>query len=172
MASTSPTALDNWVKKAEDQEISSLVNELNLSKDGEAKEGVAADTETTADKTAAEDSTRAATAVADLVEKSNDEKAAASENGETASSTDEAEAFNPADASLLMKIIRKGLVESKLDLEVQRKDPSSPLYSVKTFEALHLKPELLQGCMRWVSMRPLRFRKRHCLHCWPILRKT
>lgn len=44
-----------------------------------------------------------------------------------------------------MKIIRKGLVESKLDIEVQRKDPTSPLYSVKTFEALHLKPELLKG---------------------------
>lgn len=43
-----------------------------------------------------------------------------------------------ADASLLQKIIRKGLVESKSDVEVQRKDPSSPLYSVKTFEALKL----------------------------------
>lgn len=43
-----------------------------------------------------------------------------------------------ADASLLMKIIRKGLVDSKNDLDIQRKDPNSPLYSVKTFEALHL----------------------------------
>ncbi|XP_053687392.1 DEAD-box helicase Dbp80 [Sabethes cyaneus] len=149
MASTSPTALDNWVKKAEDQEISSLVNELNLSKDTEAKEGVAAssDAAATTDKPAAEDSARVATAAADAVEKAttSDAKPEPSENGETASSTDEAETFNPADASLLMKIIRKGLVESKLDLEVQRKDPSSPLYSVKTFEALHLKPELLQG---------------------------
>ncbi len=46
--------------------------------------------------------------------------------------------YSPAEASLLMKIIRKGLVESKLDLDIQRKDPTSPLYSVKTFEALHL----------------------------------
>lgn len=52
---------------------------------------------------------------------------------------------NPAEASLLLKIIRKGLVESKLDIEVQRKNPNSPLYSVKTFEALHLKPNLLKG---------------------------
>ncbi|CAG9563633.1 unnamed protein product [Danaus chrysippus] len=52
---------------------------------------------------------------------------------------------NPAEASLLMKIIRQGLVESKLDIEIQRKDPNSPLYSVKTFEALHLKPNLLKG---------------------------
>lgn len=46
--------------------------------------------------------------------------------------------FSIADASLLMKIIRKGLVDSKNDLDIQRKDPNSPLYSVKTFEALHL----------------------------------
>lgn len=43
-----------------------------------------------------------------------------------------------ADASLLMKIIRKGLIDTKNDLDIQRKDPNSPLYSVKTFEALHL----------------------------------
>ncbi|CAG9768946.1 unnamed protein product [Ceutorhynchus assimilis] len=53
--------------------------------------------------------------------------------------------FSPAEASLLSKIIRKGLVESKNDIEVQRKDPRSPLYSVKTFEALNLKPNLLKG---------------------------
>lgn len=46
--------------------------------------------------------------------------------------------FSAADSSLLMKIIRKGLVESKQDLEIQRKDPNSPLYSVQTFEALKL----------------------------------
>lgn len=43
-----------------------------------------------------------------------------------------------ADSSLLMKIIRKGLVETKQDLDIQRNDPNSPLYSVKTFEALKL----------------------------------
>ncbi|XP_034947575.1 DEAD-box helicase Dbp80 [Chelonus insularis] len=53
--------------------------------------------------------------------------------------------ISPAERSLLQKIIRKGLVETTKDLEIQRKDPSSPLYSVKTFEALHLKPELLKG---------------------------
>lgn len=51
----------------------------------------------------------------------------------------------PAEASLLAKIIRKGLIESKQDLDVLRNDPNSPLFSVKTFEALHLKPELLKG---------------------------
>ncbi|XP_063704816.1 DEAD-box helicase Dbp80 isoform X1 [Culicoides brevitarsis] len=51
----------------------------------------------------------------------------------------------PAETSLLAKIIRKGLIESKQDLDVLRNDPNSPLFSVKTFEALHLKPELLKG---------------------------
>lgn len=46
--------------------------------------------------------------------------------------------FSPADASLLMKIIRRGLIEPKNDLDIQRKDPNSPLYSVKSFDALHL----------------------------------
>jgi ATP-dependent RNA helicase DDX19/DBP5 len=52
-------------------------------------------------------------------------------------STDEAP-ISPAERSLLQKIIRRGLVENKNDIEVQRKDPSSPLFSVKSFEALHL----------------------------------
>jgi ATP-dependent RNA helicase DDX19/DBP5 len=51
--------------------------------------------------------------------------------------TDEAP-ISPAERSLLQKIIRRGLVENKNDIEVQRKDPSSPLFSVKSFEALHL----------------------------------
>ncbi|XP_051176370.1 DEAD-box helicase Dbp80 [Leptopilina boulardi] len=62
------------------------------------------------------------------------------------SETDEnAEQISAADKSLLQKIIRKGLVETTRDIEIQRKDPSSPLYSIKSFEGLHLKPELLKG---------------------------
>lgn len=60
-------------------------------------------------------------------------------SGENESENDDTvEHYRPAEASLIQKIIRKGLVESKEDIEIQRKDPSSPLYSVKTFEALHL----------------------------------
>ncbi|XP_046396768.1 DEAD-box helicase Dbp80 [Ischnura elegans] len=55
------------------------------------------------------------------------------------------EEISPAERSLLQKIIRKGLVENKNDVSVQCKDPNSPLYSVKSFEALNLKPELLKG---------------------------
>ncbi|CAN7986592.1 unnamed protein product [Ixodes hexagonus] len=51
----------------------------------------------------------------------------------------------PAEASLMQKIIRSRLVLSSHNVEVQRKDPNSPLYSVKTFEELKLRPELLKG---------------------------
>ena len=43
-----------------------------------------------------------------------------------------------AEASLLTKVLRTKLVENTHDVEVQRKDPNSPLYSVKTFEELPL----------------------------------
>lgn len=46
--------------------------------------------------------------------------------------------YSPADASLLQKIIRKGLIDSKSELDIIRKDPNSPLYSAKTFEELKL----------------------------------
>ncbi|XP_020293190.1 DEAD-box helicase Dbp80-like [Pseudomyrmex gracilis] len=59
--------------------------------------------------------------------------------------SDEEDQISLAEKSLLQKIIRKGLVETTKNIEVQRKDPNSPLYSVKTFDALHLKPELLKG---------------------------
>jgi len=45
----------------------------------------------------------------------------------------------------LQKIIRNGLVESKNVLEILKNDPRSPLYAVKSFESLNLKPELLRG---------------------------
>ena len=67
-----------------------------------------------------------------------------SEGGTGGGGTDEKE-LEPAEKSLLQKVIRKGLVENKNDLEIQRKDPKSPLYSVKSFEALNLKPQLLKG---------------------------
>ncbi|KAG8223074.1 hypothetical protein J437_LFUL002022 [Ladona fulva] len=55
------------------------------------------------------------------------------------------EEIPPAERSLLQKIIRKGLVVNKNNVKVQCKDPNFPLYSVKSFEALDLKPELLKG---------------------------
>ncbi|XP_054270477.1 DEAD-box helicase Dbp80-like [Macrosteles quadrilineatus] len=63
----------------------------------------------------------------------------------SSSSSEDNVVISKAEASLLQKVVRKGLIESKHDIEVQRKDPNSPLYSVKSFEALHLKPPLLKG---------------------------
>lgn len=63
-------------------------------------------------------------------------KAAASESEGAA--TEETEKITAAERSLLQKVIRKGLVENRHDLEVQRKDPNSPLYSIKSFDALNL----------------------------------
>lgn len=50
-----------------------------------------------------------------------------------------------ADLSLMKKFLRSQLVESKSNVEIIRKDPNSPLYSVKTFEELRLPEELLKG---------------------------
>lgn len=50
-----------------------------------------------------------------------------------------------ADLSLMRKVMRKGIIESKNNVEIYQKDPNNPLYSVKTFEALNLRPELLKG---------------------------
>lgn len=46
--------------------------------------------------------------------------------------------ITPAEKSLLQKKIRRGLVETKNSLDIQRKNPNSPLYSIKSFAALHL----------------------------------
>lgn len=56
-------------------------------------------------------------------------------NTESDESPDE---VNLAEASLLKKLVRKGLVSNKNDIEIQRQNPNSPLHSVKTFEALNL----------------------------------
>ena len=47
-------------------------------------------------------------------------------------------ATSKEDESLLRKLIHSKLVSTKADLEILQKDPNSPLYSVKTFEALNL----------------------------------
>ena len=47
--------------------------------------------------------------------------------------------------SLMRKVINKGLVENKNTVEIERQNPTSPLYSVKSFEELNLHPKLLKG---------------------------
>lgn len=58
---------------------------------------------------------------------------------------DEEPAVPQEEVSLMQKILRTRLVHSTHDVEVQRKDPRSPLYSIKRFEELKLRPELLRG---------------------------
>ncbi|CAH1397144.1 unnamed protein product [Nezara viridula] len=53
--------------------------------------------------------------------------------------------ISKAELSLLAKISRTKLVTTKAEIEIQRQDPFSPLHSVKSFEALKLKPNLLKG---------------------------
>lgn len=52
--------------------------------------------------------------------------------------------LHAAEISLLNKLVRTHLVEVKHDIDIQR-NPNSPLYSVKSFEELNLRPELLKG---------------------------
>ncbi|XP_062950220.1 ATP-dependent RNA helicase DDX25 [Cynocephalus volans] len=59
-----------------------------------------------------------------------------------------------ASNSLLNKLIHQSLVVSSHQVEVLQKDPSSPLYSVKTFEELRLKKELLKGIYAMGFNRP------------------
>ena len=46
--------------------------------------------------------------------------------------------MSEAEASLLTKILRTKLIPIQHDVEVMRSDPTSPLYSAKSFEELHL----------------------------------
>lgn len=46
--------------------------------------------------------------------------------------------MDSAETSLLNKLIRTSLVESSHRVEILQQDPSSPLFSVKTFEELPL----------------------------------
>uniref|UniRef100_A0AAR2LSR3 RNA helicase n=1 Tax=Pygocentrus nattereri TaxID=42514 RepID=A0AAR2LSR3_PYGNA len=56
--------------------------------------------------------------------------------------------------SLLNKLIRSNLVNTTNQVEVLQRDPNSPLYSVKSFEELRLKPPLLQGVYAMGFNRP------------------
>eukprot|EP00069_Balaena_mysticetus_P000889 bmy_14913T0 len=61
-----------------------------------------------------------------------------------AEKTNEEEKEFRAVQSLLNKLIRSNLTDNTNQVEDLQQDPNSPLYSVKSFEELHLKLELLQ----------------------------
>ncbi|KAK1157300.1 ATP-dependent RNA helicase DDX19B [Acipenser oxyrinchus oxyrinchus] len=74
------------------------------------------------------------------------------ENTET--KPDDEDKEDKAAQSLLNKLIRSNLVNTTNQVEVLQRDPNSPLYSVKSFEELRLKPQLLQGVYAMGFNRP------------------
>lgn len=54
----------------------------------------------------------------------------------------------------MKKLLRSRLLESKNELEIQRSDPNSPLYSVHTFEELKLRDEFLRAIYRMNFQKP------------------
>ncbi|KAJ6656757.1 hypothetical protein lerEdw1_003088 [Lerista edwardsae] len=89
-----------------------------------------------------------------------DEKSKPASNGavvkadENAEKTEDEEKEDRAAQSLLNKLIRSNLVDNTNQVEVLQRDPTSPLYSVKSFEELRLKPQLLQGVYAMGFNRP------------------
>ncbi|XP_030320734.1 ATP-dependent RNA helicase DDX25 isoform X1 [Calypte anna] len=67
---------------------------------------------------------------------------------------EEEERVAAAEASLLNKLLRTALVESNHRVEILQQDPTSPLFSVKSFEELPLKKELLKGIYMMGFNRP------------------
>ncbi|XP_072011293.1 ATP-dependent RNA helicase DDX19B isoform X1 [Engystomops pustulosus] len=81
------------------------------------------------------------------------ERAEKTDNGEVKSEDDDNKEDKAAQ-SLLNKLIRNSLVNTTHQVEVLQRDPNSPLYSVKSFEELRLKPQLLQGVYAMGFNRP------------------
>ncbi|XP_062314875.1 ATP-dependent RNA helicase DDX19A isoform X1 [Osmerus eperlanus] len=80
------------------------------------------------------------------------------ENGNKEPKEEEME-DDKATQSLLNKLIHSSLVNTTNQVEVLQRDPNSPLYSVKTFEELRLKPELLRGIYAMGFNRPSRIQE-------------
>lgn len=63
---------------------------------------------------------------------------------------------NLAEESLISKILASKLLEvsKSAKLDIQQRDPNSPLFSAKTFEELNLSPEILKGLRAMRYMNP------------------
>merc|ERR1712156_763854 len=61
-----------------------------------------------------------------------------------------------AEESLISKILASKLLEvsKTAQLDVQQRDPNSPLFSAKSFEELNLAPEILKGLRAMNYMKP------------------
>ncbi|XP_002120760.2 ATP-dependent RNA helicase DDX19B [Ciona intestinalis] len=58
------------------------------------------------------------------------------------------------ESALLKKLLHDKLIQSNQELQVQQRDPTSPLFSAKSFEELNLKEELVQGIFAMGFNRP------------------
>jgi len=67
---------------------------------------------------------------------------------------EDAEEPTKGEQSFLCKVLREKLVQNVNELEVQQRDPNSPLYSVKSFEELDLRHDLLKGIYSMGFNRP------------------
>ncbi|XP_075912454.1 ATP-dependent RNA helicase DDX19A-like isoform X6 [Petromyzon marinus] len=72
---------------------------------------------------------------------------------------DDEDKADSAEVSLLNKMIRTNLLVTEQDVEVKQRDPNSPLYSVKSFQELYLKSNLLQGVHKMGFNRPSRIQE-------------
>ncbi|XP_054721031.1 ATP-dependent RNA helicase DDX19A-like [Uloborus diversus] len=66
------------------------------------------------------------------------------DGGENDKDEEEEPELNAAEISLMKKLVRSHLIEVSHDVDIQS-NPNSPLYSVKSFDELNLRPELLKG---------------------------
>ncbi|KAK7066548.1 ATP-dependent RNA helicase ddx25 [Halocaridina rubra] len=134
---------DDWAKAAEEQEgleatkeLEDKVQNLKLPEDGGAS-AAAADSSNTASNESGEGTSNVASSSNSL---------ASAVPDSSKSTGDESEVnITAAELSLMRKAMRKGIIESKNKLEILRQDPNNPLYSVKDFESLNLRKELLQS---------------------------
>lgn len=58
---------------------------------------------------------------------------------------DESQDFSAAEQYLLEQFLRNNVLETTVDVNIQRRKDNSPLYSMKSFSELHIPPHLLQG---------------------------
>uniref|UniRef100_K7FCW1 RNA helicase n=1 Tax=Pelodiscus sinensis TaxID=13735 RepID=K7FCW1_PELSI len=88
---------------------------------------------------------------------------------DNAEKTEDEEKEDRAAQSLLNKLIRSNLVDTTNQVEVLQRDPTSPLYSVKSFEELRLKPQLLQGVYAMGFNRPSKIQENALPPCFLLL---
>ncbi|XP_041378191.1 ATP-dependent RNA helicase DDX19A-like isoform X2 [Gigantopelta aegis] len=105
----------------------------------------AASTTTTTAATATTTTAAATTASASAAPSTEQNTSAAAAANAASGDAEEEKETTAEENSLLRKLLRSKLVTGTTDIEILRRDPNSPLHSVKSFEALNLHPDLLKG---------------------------